>query len=196
MTSRNPKTARGPIRRILLAAILGLVLTAALAGGWAGYLQLVGNIHTVERGELYRSAQLDGPALEAVIRKDGIATVLNLRGANPGTPWYAQELAATAAAGAAHLDLALSANRKPDEKTLRRLIEILHTAPRPLLIHCMSGADRSGLAAALYDLLEAHEPPGEAAEQLSFRYGHFPWLTSRSGAMDATFWAVADKAGS
>ena len=111
MTSRNPKTARGPIRRILLAAILGLVLTAALAGGWAGYLQLVGNIHTVERGELYRSAQLDGPALEAVIRKDGIATVLNLRSANPGTPWYDRELAATAAAGAAHLDLALSANK-------------------------------------------------------------------------------------
>ena len=185
---------RRPMRRTLLVAALMPVLIAALMGGWAGLLQLNGNIHTVEPGVLYRSAQLDGPALEALIRRDRIATVLNLRGAAPGSLWYEREVAATAAAGAGHLDLGLSANRQPDGNTLAQLIEILRTAPKPLLIHCNSGADRSGLAAALFELLDAHKSPREAAEQLSFRYGHFPWLTSRTGAMDATYWTVAQGA--
>lgn len=169
---------------------LGLVLVAAPFCGWAALLQFTGNVHTVERHLLYRSAQLDGDDLESLIRSRGIATVLNLRGAAPGQPWYVEELRATAAAGALHLDLGMSANRRPDERTLERLIEILHSARKPLLVHCNGGADRSGLAAALYELLDANKSPAEAAGQLSFRYGHFPWLTSRTGAMDQTFYAV------
>jgi hypothetical protein len=78
-----------------------------------------------------------------VIRRDHIAAVLNLRGAHPGRSWYDREVAAAMAAGAAHLDLGLSADHEPDDATLGRLIAILRTAPKPLPIHCRSGADRS-----------------------------------------------------
>jgi protein tyrosine/serine phosphatase len=183
----------GWVRKSLRYSALGLVLIAAPPLGWAGFLQLTGNVHTVEPHQLYRSAQLDGDDLEALVRREGIVTILNLRGAAPGEAWYDEELQATTAAGAQHLDLAMSATQQPDEKTLRRLIEILRTAPRPLLVHCNKGADRSGLAAALYELLDANKSPAEAARQLSFRYGHFPWLTSRSGAMDRTFLEVVEQ---
>ena len=175
---------------ILGSIILCLMLITSPIVGWAAYLALTGNIHTVEKHALYRSAQLDGDDLEALIRREGIATVLNLRGANANRKWYREELQATAAAGAGHFDLGMSANQQPDRQTLRRLIELLRTAPKPILVHCMGGADRSGLAAALYEFLDAHKSAAEAARQLSFWYGHFPWLTSKTGAMDRAFASV------
>jgi hypothetical protein len=47
---------------IAVAVILGLPIPAA---GWAGYLRLTGNIHEIEPGVLFRSAQLDGATLDA-----------------------------------------------------------------------------------------------------------------------------------
>jgi protein tyrosine/serine phosphatase len=94
-------------------------------------------------------------------------------------------------AGVNLVSLKLRADREPDSTTLHRLVEVLRTAPTPLLIHCESGADRTGLAAALYELVVLSRPAETAEKQLSFRYGHFPWLTSPTGAMDRAFWRVA-----
>jgi protein tyrosine/serine phosphatase len=56
-----------------------------------------------------------------------------------------------------------------------------------VLIHCQSGADRTGLVAAIYEYAVAARPAEEAEEQLSLRYGHVPYLWSRTGAMDRSF---------
>jgi protein tyrosine/serine phosphatase len=45
------------------------------------------NFHAVVPGELYRSAQLSGSRLERHIQAEGIRTVINLRGPNPGSAW-------------------------------------------------------------------------------------------------------------
>jgi hypothetical protein len=50
-----------------------------------------------------------------------------------------------------------------------------------------NGADRSGLAAAIYDYAIAFRPADETTGQLSIRYGHFPFLWSGSWAMDRSF---------
>ncbi len=64
----------------------------------------------------------------------------------------------------------------------------MRDAPKPLLIHCLAGADRTGLASALY--VAGVEGRGElAAEwQLSIAYGHVgvPVL-SRAWAMNQTW---------
>lgn len=176
-------------RRILTwlkrgGATVGII--AALAGSWAGYLRLSGNFHTVEKGALYRSAQLSGPQLEERIKANGIRTVINLRGNNVGQSWYDAEMQVSQAAGVQHVDLALSAIRELNDDQLTRLTALLRDAPRPILVHCEGGADRSGIASALYKLKIANRPVDEAAAQLSFRYGHFPWL-SKTVAMDRTF---------
>jgi protein tyrosine phosphatase (PTP) superfamily phosphohydrolase (DUF442 family) len=179
---------------IAVAVILGLPIPAC---GWAGYLRLTGNIHEIEPGVLFRSAQLDGATLDSLVRKEGIRAVLNLRGAQAGQPWYDDEIAASARDGVRHFDLGLSPTREPDEALVTQLVKILNAAPKPLLIHCNGGADRSGLASALYELRIAGKPIDQAAEQLSFRYGHFPWLPwSRTGAMDRTFRRIAASASS
>jgi protein tyrosine/serine phosphatase len=76
---------------------------------------------------------------------------------------------------------------------IARILDIVRRAPKPLLIHCMSGADRAGLVAALYDYAIAGESADKADGQLSLAYGHFPYLTSRTGAMDASFWAFVHR---
>lgn len=157
------------------------------AAGWAGYLQLVGSIHAVTPGVVYRSAQLNGAKLADTLDKYHIKSAINLRGENVGEGWYSDELSITAAQGADHFDLGMWARSQPNEKTIERMFEILKSAPRPILIHCNSGADRTGLVAAVYKRFIEGQSPEEAAHQLSFRYGHFPWLGSRTKAMDGTF---------
>ena len=47
--------------------------------------------------------------------------------------------------------------------------QLLREAPKPVLVHCEGGADRTGLAAALYLAAAGH--PAQADGQLSVRYG-------------------------
>ena len=176
------RTVRGLGR---LGAVVGVV--AALAGGWAGYLRLSGNFHTVEEGVLYRSAQLSEAQFSDHIREKEIRSILNLRGNNAGSPWYDDEMAASAAAGVQHVDYAISARRDLTDREVSEIISLLRDLPRPILVHCEAGADRSGLVSAIYELVFRKQKPDEAAQQLSFRFGHFPWLGSRTVAMDRTF---------
>jgi protein tyrosine/serine phosphatase len=152
--------------------------------GWAGYLAMTGNIHTVIPGRLYRSAELSRGGFEQVIIHFHIRTVINLRGADPGERWYQNELAAALAVGARHVDLRLSATHLPSPAKLQEIKTVLEHAEPPILVHCQGGADRSGLVAALYEFWIAHYTAAEAGAQLSFNYGHFPWLGSRTIAMD------------
>ncbi|MBS0533116.1 MAG: tyrosine-protein phosphatase [Proteobacteria bacterium] len=185
------KDGRRSLIRRISAVVAGATTVVILAvGGWALFLQLTGNIHAVQSNELYRSAQLDGDDLAQVIDTYKIKSVINLRGDNPGDSWYDEELKITNAQGAQHFDVGIGATSEPEPKVMRKLIALLRTAPRPILVHCYSGADRSGLAAALYEYLVKRESADTSARQLSFWYGHFPWLGSRTIAMDRTFWKL------
>jgi len=171
---------------------LALGLTVLSLGGWALGLKLSGNVHAVEQGKLFRAAQLSSDHLTALIRNEAIKTIINLRGENQQDEWYRAELAAATNLGVHYVNLPLSANEEPDDATLKTLIDTMRQAAKPALIHCEGGADRSGLASALYRLVIMGDTPEQAARQLSFRYGHFPWLTSRTGAMDRAFWRVVN----
>ena len=180
--------SRQELLRVLRRAGTALgaaVLTVGLSvAGWAGYLAETGNIHTVIPGRLYRSAELSRDGFEQVIVRFHIRTVINLRGASPGQSWYDNELAAALAGGAHHVDLRMSATHRPDPAKLHEIETVLAHAEPPILVHCQGGADRSGLVAAFYEYWIARRPVAEAGGQLSFRYGHFPWLGSRTSAMD------------
>lgn len=183
------------LRRIAIVggAALGLaLLPLGGAGAWAAYLQATGNIHEVDPGRVYRSKQLDDVRLAALIEDLGIRTVVNLRGADPAADWYRREKVTVTAGGAELVDLAMSDTAEPDAALIGQLIGALKFAASPILIHCKAGADRTGLAAALYELVIAGRPATEAGGQLSFAYGHFPWLGSGTVAMDRAFWHYVD----
>lgn len=85
-----------------------------------------------------------------------------------------------------HYDFPLSAI---DEITVPRMNEIIRTlreAPKPVLIHCLAGSDRTGLVSALYCLTLKGETPAQADRELSVWYGHIS--LSKTIAMDHSYW--------
>jgi uncharacterized protein (TIGR01244 family) len=167
---------------------LAILIATLGSGGYLGYLQLSGNVHTVAAGELYRSAQPSAAQITEYATRYGIRTIVNLRGENAGRPWYDSEVAASANLGIAHIDFRMSASRELTQEQAERLVAILEAAEKPLLIHCQAGADRSGLAAALYLVAIARQGEETAEDQLSIRYGHvgLPHLSS-AFAMDRSW---------
>src|SRR5437868_4205923 len=97
--------------RSLQAAAVAIGLTAGSAGAYWGAIQYQGNLHAVSDGVLYRSAQPSRAELKSATHEHRIKSVLNLRGANPGSPWYDDEMAESRALGLAHYDYPLSAKR-------------------------------------------------------------------------------------
>jgi DNA invertase Pin-like site-specific DNA recombinase/protein tyrosine phosphatase (PTP) superfamily phosphohydrolase (DUF442 family) len=184
---------RGWVGRTLKAAALSLGLMAAPLGAYSGFLIYDGNFHAVVPGVLYRSAELSKAGFEAAARQYGLKSVLNLRGAHPGEAWYDAEIAAARETGMVHYDYPISAKRILTPSQIAEILDIVRRAPKPLLIHCMSGADRSGLVAALYEYAIAGRSAAAADGQLSLIYGHFPYLISRTGAMDRSFWAFVHR---
>lgn len=101
----------------------------------------------------------------------GIKSILNLRG-KAQQPHYLFEVESCDALGLRLVNSQMAARRAPRVKELTHLLDAFATIEKPFLMHCKSGADRTGLAAALYLLLYENMPLAEARKQLSFRYIH------------------------
>ena len=173
-------------RHVLFFASLIIVLLSG-AGAWAAWLQVSGNVHAVRAGEVYRSAQLSPDQLTDVVDRYDIKSILNLRGRNESHGWWIAETAIAERYGIVHADLGFSARRIPDDVKLARLLELMRDLPKPLLIHCHGGADRTGLASALYLAAIAGEGERVAEGQLSFRFGHVGLPLSEAWPMDETW---------
>ncbi len=189
--NRSYVPCRSAKRASLWLAGVALSL-AALTGGVIGLIEYDGNIHTVMPGAFYRSAQLSAADLDRVIKADGIKTILNLRGDNTGTDWYDDEVIVSKRDGVKHLDFAMSARQPLTRNEMLAVIKMIDQAPKPILVHCKSGADRTGLVSALYRVSQG-QPASAARSELSIRYGHFPYLGSRTIAMDDSFKAFVEK---
>ena len=172
-------------RKILLLVVLPLTLAIYLI---QDHFIEDGNFDIAVPGTVYRSATLSHHEWKEVYRKHLFKSVINLRGESPAADWYRNETASSARNGIDFYSLKLSANRQPDITTMETLVEMMRAAPKPVLIHCMQGADRTGLALALYSYAIEGQPATVAASRnLSILFGHFPWLASRTGAMDKAF---------
>lgn len=154
-----------------LALLLGLL---AFAGLFHRFLFL-DNLAIVERGRVYRSAQLKG-RLESTLRSNEIATVLNLRGGSRADWWYAQEVDVTRRLGIDFYDLPMQADEVPSRRELLAIVDLLDRCRYPLLVHCKSGSDRTGLVSALYRMVARGEPPEQARRSFSLWRGHVPLL--------------------
>jgi protein tyrosine/serine phosphatase len=183
------------LRRSIGMAIIAVGLAAGSGGAYWGAIQYQGNFHAVSEGQFYRSAQLAAGELRSAIHEHGIRSILNLRGAHPGEAWYDDEVAVSQALGVAHYDYGLSAYRVVTNGQISEILDILRYAPKPLLVHCKSGADRAGLVSALYRFAGEGASADQADQQLSMLYGHFPYFGSRSKAMDDSFWAFVGGSG-
>jgi protein tyrosine/serine phosphatase len=176
------------MKRLLLNVGILFFAGVVLLVGYLAYLQITGNFYVVRQGEVYRAAQMDGQDLARWRREHGIATVLNLRGEAIGADWYETERALADHLGITHIDFPMSEQKELSNQEVQSLIKLMQEAPKPLLIHCKAGADRTGLASALYIAAIAGGEEAEAERHLSIRYGHIglPWV-SRAWSMNVTW---------
>lgn len=167
---------------------LALIATAVSVGGYLGFLQLSGNFHTVIAGEFYRSAQPSATQLENYVRRYGIETVINLRGPDDKAAWYSEEIAAAKRLGIEHIDFKMSSSTMVTSDVADQLVQAMKSAPKPILIHCKAGADRSGIVSAIYSQEIAGMDEDKAERQLSIFFGHvgIPYL-SPTFAMDESW---------
>jgi protein tyrosine/serine phosphatase len=182
----NP--ARGRSRKFFLLPLAVVLATAGAGGAYALNLVVHHNFHAVTAGQVYRSGQMTGEQLADAIQRHGIKTVINLRGENGNQDWYLAETGTAQRLGVQHVDFALSAGQEVKDEEMDRILAAIQAAPKPLLIHCKSGSDRTGLVGALYLYSLEGQTARAAGHELSARYGHFPYLFWRDTiAMDRSF---------
>jgi protein tyrosine/serine phosphatase len=141
-----------------------------------------GNWAVVEPGVLYRCNHPTPGRLAAITRRHWLKTLINLRGAEAKNGADALTREAAAQLGLELIDISLQSRRAPARADVLRLAEVYRTMRVPALIHCKSGADRAGLAAALFVLLNGGTVQA-ALRHLSLRFGHMK--RSRAGVLDA-----------
>ncbi len=131
------------------------------------------NWGVVEPGQIYRSRQPGNGLADWVVTHD-LQSVLNLRGGSPLDPWYVHEVETLRDVNVRFYDLPMSATRRPSRPELLRLIALFEHAPYPILIHCKSGSDRTGLASAIYRLTQTGDPVRDAHAAFTIWHGHVP----------------------
>ena len=172
-------------RRVLLGLVASL---AAILAGYIASDLAHDNLRMVLPGQAYRAGQMSPNALALSIEEYGIKSILNLRGKNPSRAWYNSETEAAQRLKVVHYDFGISASQELRVQDMDEIARLLQAAPKPVLIHCAGGADRSGLASALYLYAIAGKPAQEADRELSMWNGHVPLLRPSVSAMDHSFW--------
>lgn len=159
------------LRSVLWAAPAGASAMVALRSYVGRYN---GNIRLVDGNQVHRSGQLTGPRLQRLLTSKGIKSVVNLRGSLDDAA-LREEREICQQLGVTHVDIDWDLGRLPQPKIMRELLHALDQLPRPLLIHCAAGSDRTGLACTLYLHLHKGLSLRQAQwSQLTWRYGHWP----------------------
>jgi protein tyrosine phosphatase (PTP) superfamily phosphohydrolase (DUF442 family) len=171
---------------LVVALALLVVLGIFVAHLFAGH-----NFRVVSPGRVYRSAQLNAQDLTRTIQEHGIKSIFNLRGSadGPKGAWYATETNISQTMGVQHYDFALLAGTELKNAEMEEILAAMEQAPKPILIHCKSGSDRTGLVGALYLYTIEGKSAAVANRELTILCGHVPYLFWRDTiAMDRSFW--------
>ncbi|MBL0849363.1 MAG: hypothetical protein EU981_04750 [Candidatus Liberibacter ctenarytainae] len=166
------------------ASIVTLIFIPVLVGMFCFIVtSCTPNFYVVSPNTVYRSAQPNSIFIQYLSKNHGIKSIINLRGENNAS-WYREEEQTARALGIKLINFPISVEKGLNEEQIKKLITLLKTADKPLLIHCKAGADRTGLASALYLYFIAHGQKEQASGQLSILYGHLPF---KARSMDLAF---------
>jgi hypothetical protein len=131
------------------------------------------NFHWVVPGEAARAMQAWAGGLGPFLKRRGIRAIINLRGRNDDLSWWKKETATAKANSIAHLDAMLDSRKLPTRQMLVRLVECFDAAPKPFMLKCSGGQDRTSFAAALYLI---HRDGWQAVEAADAQFARFPYL--------------------
>lgn len=164
------------MKRILTRSVIALTVLGFLGAFIyrSSVFRPAKNFHEIDPGKFYRSAQLAKDEFEDVVKTYGIRTVINLRGSQPGEWWFDDEKSELERLNVRLENLGFSTEQLQTKEDWAKYVDILKTAERPILVHCRSGADRTGEATAVYVYDYMNADREKALEQVSLKYLHVP----------------------
>lgn len=186
VSANHPLPSLGQLtmfRRFIIAcALLSPVLLSGChpAKNNAAPLACIENCHQVTP-VLYRSGQPDREGFSA-LQRAGIRSVLNLRE-------YHSD-----ADKARHTSLCLMnypmAAGEVTEADVENCLKLIADAPKPVLVHCWHGSDRTGIIIAAYLIVYCNKSVTEAEAVLrDKRFGHHEfWYGNLSNLLHSTDW--------
>lgn len=158
-------------------------------GRWQG--QFYGE--TIDHGWLRRRWTNEGMIADGIYRANhpnaqvlaawkarGVRDVISLRRMKGAV--HSLEAEACAELGMRLRNAPLASRKAPKVKGLVLLFDIFDTLDRPALVHCKSGADRTGLAAAIWAIHVEGRSVVEAHKALNFKHLHI--RMSKTGVLD------------
>ena len=138
-------------------------------GGESPYPQFPKNFHKVNEN-IYRSGQPDEDEFFSLYTFNGIRSVLNLRGIS-----NKDEINAVNRKwknGITLYEIPLDTGNI-SEDALYKILSVIRDAPKPLLIHCWHGSNRTGCAVAAYRIAFENWSVEDAISELTKpEYGH------------------------
>ena len=144
---------------LLLAGLSSAAQPKAETEEWNG----VKNSYKVS-SELYRSGQPDAEGFRT-IEAAGVKTILNLRE-------YHKDDKKAAATNLKLLHYPVAAG-EVTEDDLFRILSMMRQAPKPILVHCWHGSDRTGIVVAAYRIIEQNVSVEDAEKEFTEeRFGH------------------------
>ena len=186
LTTRLAASSKPPERHpragIVRWLICLLVLASVLYGGYSLWVGEVRNMiwprnwGVVEPGKLYRSAQISRRIIRPTLQDNHIGVVIFMSGDDPNREDTTVENKTCADLGIKRLNLNLNGNGTGKvAKYISALTEIIESNRHnvPVLVHCETGAQRTGGVVAFYRVLVEGRSGSEAYAEL-LQYGHDP----------------------
>ena len=134
-------------------------------------------------GGMFRENQ-PSPKRIAEWAEMGIKTNINLRGESP-KGFYLLEKEACEAHGITMIDFRVYSRDTHRPEVIRGAKELFESIEYPAVMHCKSGADRTGIMGVLYRHFHMGDSIEEAMEQLKFKYLHVK--QGKTGMLDFFF---------
>jgi len=124
------------------------------------------------------------PKRIAQLAQDGIKTILNLRAESP-KGFYLLEKEACEQHGITLVDFRVYSRDVHTPEKIRAAKELFPTLEYPVMMHCKSGADRTGFMGVLYRHFHMGDTIEQALVQLDFKYLHIK--EGKTGMLDFFF---------
>jgi protein-tyrosine phosphatase len=163
-------------QRILLGGALLLLIGLCAYPAYRGYLRHQANWGVVVPGRIYRSATISRHLIRQTLADNKIAVIVFLSRDTGDDADLTAEKKTARELGVEFVDFPMNGDGVAEPAQYPAALAAVCQAQRegkPVLIHCHSGAQRTGGVVAMYRMLVQGKPPAEAYAELA-HYGFDP----------------------
>jgi len=168
-TAASPKAKRSWLHRLSWIAGMALGVALLITVAWLIERFVFFNFHEVVAGQVYRSGQPSEAFWEKAAEEYQLRSVLKMNRYKESS-WSQDEEKTLRRLGVQLIYLPIGVTELPSRWDMLKVVDAIETAPRPVLVHCKNGADRTGFAAILFEMRDGKTLDQAWGDQMKLRY--------------------------